>query len=132
MTDYSELVKALRYCAESGDFKCGKDCPMHTEYPNCLTKMDTDAATAIEELQAIAHSHCVAASAYWEELEELKAKLPKRGEWIVKGANRIDCSVCGHSVCFAFGLSDGSFDLYKYCPKCGAKMEVQMVERNRG
>lgn len=50
---------------------------------------------------------------------------PKRGEWIVKGANRIDCSVCGHSVCFAFGLSDGSFDLYKYCPECGAKMEVQ-------
>lgn len=52
MTDYSELVKALRYCAESGDFKCGKDCPMHTEYPNCLTKMDTDAAAAIEALQA--------------------------------------------------------------------------------
>lgn len=25
MTDYSELVKALRYCAESGDFKCGKE-----------------------------------------------------------------------------------------------------------
>lgn len=49
---YDELVKALRYCAESGDFKCGKDCPMHTEYPNCLTKMDTDAAAAIEALQA--------------------------------------------------------------------------------
>ena len=58
-------------------------------------------------------------------IEALQAQLPKRGEWIVKGANRIDCSVCGHSVRFAFGLSDGSFDLYKYCPECGAKMEVQ-------
>ena len=52
MMDYSELIKALRYCAESGDFKCGNDCPMHTEYPNCLTKMDTDAAAAIEALEA--------------------------------------------------------------------------------
>ena len=48
--EYEKLVKALRYCAERGDFKCGKDCPMHTEYPNCLTKMDTDAADAIEFL----------------------------------------------------------------------------------
>lgn len=52
MSQYEQLVKALRYCAESGDFKCGKDCPMHAEYPNCLTKMDTDAADAIEALQA--------------------------------------------------------------------------------
>ena len=52
MTDYTELVKALRYCAERGDFKCGKDCPMRTEYPNCLTKMDMDAAAAIEGLQS--------------------------------------------------------------------------------
>ena len=60
-----------------------------------------------------------------EKMIELAKGLPKRGEWIVKGANRIDCSVCGHSVCFAFGLSEGSLNLYKYCPECGAKMEVQ-------
>ena len=52
MTDYTELVKALRYCAESGDFNCNKDCPMYPNYPRCLTKMDMDAAAAIEELQA--------------------------------------------------------------------------------
>lgn len=50
--NYEELVRALRYCAERGDFNCGKDCPMRTEYPNCLTKMDMDAAAAIEALQA--------------------------------------------------------------------------------
>lgn len=68
------------------------------------------------ELHAELEKWVSAAEQAWE---------PKRGEWIVKGANRIDCSVCGHSVCFSFGLIDGSFDLYKYCPECGAKMEVQ-------
>ena len=98
MESYDSLVKALRSDAAS--------------------QYTRDAAAAIEALQA--------------EVAELKQvnmeifeDLPKRGEWIVKGANRIDCSVCGHSVCFAFGLSEGSLDLYKYCPECGAKMEVQ-------
>lgn len=52
MTDYTKLVEALRYCAESGDFNCNKDCPMYPNYPKCLTKMDMDAAAAIEELEA--------------------------------------------------------------------------------
>lgn len=75
-----------------------------------------DAATAIEELKAIAHSHCVAASSYWEELEELKAQLPKRGEWIQKGAvgwPKWECSVCH---------SEGRGD-YIRCPWCGAVMD---------
>lgn len=50
MIDYTELVKALRCCAESGDFNCNKDCPMYPNHPKCLTKMDMDAAAAIEEL----------------------------------------------------------------------------------
>ena len=66
MTDYTKLVKALRYCAESGDFNCNKDCPMYPNYPKCLTKMDMDAAAAIEALQA---------------------QLPKRGE--MKNADKI-------------------------------------------
>ena len=52
MTDYTKLVEALRYCAESGDFNCNKDCPMYPNYPKCLTKMDMDAAAAIVDLQA--------------------------------------------------------------------------------
>lgn len=84
MTDYSELVKALR-----DEDNC-----------NILDYID-DAAAAIEDLQA---------------------QLPKRGKWIVNGANRIDCSVCGHSICFASVLSKGSLTGYNYCPRCGAKM----------
>ena len=103
MMDCDKLVKALRYCAESGDFKCGKDCPMHTEYPNCLTKMDTDAAAAIEALQA---------------------QLPKRGEWI-NSKERMRPDMC--SVCGCIYEADRFMDkiAWNYCPNCGAKMEVQ-------
>ena len=88
MTDYTELVKALRYCAESGDFKCGKDCPMHKEYPHCLTKLDTAAAAAIagireagagvsaslaEELKAVRAELAEARSAYAESAKKYSA-----------------------------------------------------------
>lgn len=102
MTDYSERVKALRVC---GSIRYGIRCISCPYNGNgCHEKLCTDAADAIEALQA---------------------QLPKRGEWIVKGANRIDCSVCGHSICFASVLSKGSLTGYNYCPRCGAKMEVQ-------
>ena len=114
MAEYAELIKALRLC-QFGECGCGK-CyykelkgdwcteDNHPEFFDCDDKLKLDAAAAIEALQA---------------------QLPKRGEWIVRGANRVDCSVCGHSICFAFGLSEGSLTGYNYCPNCGAKMEVQ-------
>ena len=66
-----------------------------------------DAAAAIEELQA-----------------EVKRLEPKRGEWIDRYdeddkpffKRKYVCSACGHWN--TYGKS-------KYCPKCGAKMEVQ-------
>lgn len=111
MTDYTELVKALRYCAERGDFKCGKDCPMRTEYPNCLTKMDMDAAAAIEALQA-----------------DVKRLEPKRGEWIDGDGRRVTarCSVCGH-----LRLGNGAEYANKhvhFCENCGSKIGGQNDE----
>lgn len=157
MTDYTELVKALRIHTT-----LGVDCDECSYYDDCRIhgngqeNMIKDAAAAIEALQAevkrlkecndelreaqtyidhygdkwMTSAKDVPTSAYNHgymdgKNEAEQALEPKRGEWIVKGANRIDCSVCGHSVCFAFGLSEGSLDLYKYCPECGAKMEVQ-------
>ena len=107
--NYEELVKALRSASTVS---------------TAWEKLMHDAAAAIEELQAIAHSHCVAASSYWEELEELKAQLPKRGEWIDRYdeedkpffKRKYVCSACSHWN--TYGKS-------KYCPNCGAKMEVQ-------
>lgn len=141
MKDYNELVEALRYCAESGDFKCGKDCPMHTEYPNCLTKMDTDAAAAIEALQAAeptekqvvdyCHKRClvVLGADLFHELKASYGKLPKRGKWITIRLNN-GGSYTGCSCCEAPIPTDTMLDYIpesesKYCYSCGAKMEVQ-------
>ena len=122
MTDYTKLVEALRYCAESGDFNCNKDCPMYQNYPRCLTKMDMDAAAAIEALQA---------------------QLPKRGEWIIEGAYTYNlrelngeayepvyrCSCCNRQTESYLRLDEPKMpedaDFPEYCPHCGAKMEVQ-------
>jgi hypothetical protein len=126
MKDYTELAKALT-CGNDGKLPChNNECPYWVDQWHGIglcnvIKKDADAASAIEALQAELEKKRTA-DCWGCKCEKLE---PKRGEWIVKGANRIDCSVCGHSVCFAFGLSDGSFYLYKYCPECGAKMEVQ-------
>lgn len=48
-------------------------------------------------------------------IETLRAQLPKRGEWIMDGRYTRHCSICNESVAWP----------EKYCPNCGAKMEVQ-------
>ena len=71
-------------------------------------------------------------STAWEKLmldaasaiEALQAQMPKRGEWIDRYdeddnpffKRKYVCSACGHWN--TYGKS-------KFCPKCGAKMEVQ-------
>ena len=184
MTDYTKLVKAFRYCAESGDFNCNKDCPMYPNYPKCLTKMDMDAAAAIEalekalieeneasddlyriscekqskieELQAevkrlkecndelreaqtyidhygdkwLTSAKDVPTAAYEhgyaDGRDEAEAQLPKRGGWEreldVHNEPFYQCSVCGE--CFDSNR-DSTHEVFKYCPDCGAKMEVQ-------
>ena len=123
MSDYTELVKALRYCAESGDFNCNKDCPMYPNYPKCLTKMDMDAAAAIEALQAEIESseqNCqqqlIAMARHNAELQaEVKRLQDKLCDWCAvcpKERRRPeDCEMLGENPVM-------------YGPS-GAKMEVQ-------
>ena len=124
--NYEQLVKALRYCAESGDFNCNKDCPMHPNYPKCLTKMDMDAAAAIEALQAEVKRlkmHCADCEYGNSPWPEEPGHEPKRGEWIIHGEPPmlvIECSVCGQKY-FNHVMQEKA----KYCSMCGAKMEVQ-------
>ncbi len=111
MTDYRELVKALR-CVEYKP-ECGSsDCP----YWSCLGCMDRqlmeDAAAAIEALQA---------------------QLPKHGEWIEENrrprSSQFVCSECHRTAYDPQPTRDKAWRKrcrYAYCPNCGAKMtEVQ-------
>ena len=99
MTDYTELVKALR-CKRDDCEGCDisffdKDEGWMCQY----AAKDDDAAAAIEALQA---------------------QLPKRGKWVGVSpmVDTVQCSVCGGQL-FSAELET------PYCPWCGAKMEVQ-------
>lgn len=105
MTEYSELVKALRSASTVS---------------TAWEKLMHDAAAAIEALQAevgrleMRCADCEYASKPWPELE------PKRGEWVGVSpmVDTVQCSVCGGQL-FSAELKT------PYCPYCGAKMEVQ-------
>ena len=101
MTDYTELVESLRHCAIDRNCQaCEYDTTRH-----CVDHLKTDAADAIEAL------------------------LPKRGEWISYEFNTNGtwhkCSVCGVAYQYKDAPNSGWWINHKYCPNCGAKMEVQ-------
>lgn len=104
MTDYTELVEALRVCASACGCKtCERD--LYCE----PTKMLSDAAAAIEALQA---------------------QLPKRGEWIEENrrprSSQFVCSECHRTAYDPQPTRDKAWRKrcrYAYCPNCGAKME---------
>ena len=110
MTDYTELVKALRCCGNiSTDCLV---CPWDKYgFGMCAEKLLTDAAAAIEELQA---------------------QLPKRGEWVEENrrprSSQFVCSECHRTAYDPQPTRDKAWRKrcrYAYCPNCGAKMEVQ-------
>ena len=101
------LVEALRHCVsdEKGVTKCA-GCPYYPDITGCMDRLQTDAAAAIEALQA---------------------QLPKRGKWIYHPKDAIEmmftlpkCSICGHE----------SSDALNYCPNCGSLMVGENDERN--
>lgn len=108
MTDYRELVKALRIHT-SADIECDEcayydDCYIHGPGE----KMIADAAAAIEALQA---------------------QLPKRGEWVEENrrprSSQFVCSECHRTAYDQQPTRDKAWRKrcrYAYCPNCGAKM----------
>lgn len=115
--DYKKLVKALR-CPDFGDVPCSHpDCNYWSVYACKARVVITDAADAIEALQA---------------------QLPKRGEWqkakpkgvVTYSDGYAECSHCHEAIWLGWGMN--------FCPHCGtqnkiidpddydgAKMEVQ-------
>jgi rubrerythrin len=104
MTDYDKLVKALRILQDKNSL---------SYYKRQVCK---DAADAIEALQAELEKKRTA-DCFGCKCEKLE---PKRGEWIhVEGDEPWEwrCTAC-HKI--AEGLGE-----FRFCPNCGAKMEVQ-------
>lgn len=133
---YDELVKALR-CMElrlsCNECEYGVWSESGEAWGCEFERKNDDAAAAIEALQALlkeadkkqAYQHDYVCELV-AEVEELKAQLPKQGEWIDDGTKYgihwFKCSVCGESQDIPTVMLK---PYYKYCPNCGAKMEVQ-------
>lgn len=113
MTDYTELVKALR-CENTGDDECGSsDCPYWSGLGCMDGQLMEDAAAAIEALQA---------------------QLPKRGEWIEENrrprSSQFVCSECHRTAYDPQPTRDKAWRKrcrYAYCPNCGAKMNIRRM-----
>lgn len=154
MTDYTELVKALRYCTNE-DNVCTqeKNCGYYGKGFFCQDSLMNDAAAAIEALQEYLAASNDEVNHLAESNKELQAELkelcdkkrefkracglivdepmqmPKRGEWVPYEFNTNGtwhkCSVCGVAYKYKDAPNSGWWINHKYCPNCGAKMEVQ-------
>lgn len=137
--NYEELVNALRHCVsdEKGVTKCA-GCPYYPDITGCMDRLHTDAAAAIETLQAELEKKR-AADCWGCKCEKVE---PKRGEWVVFNKQMLinlenareqykelgyphrtelglQCSNCRKVTYVDSGIK------YEFCPHCGAKMEVQ-------
>lgn len=123
MTDYSELVKALRECA-SDDPDCIYNCPYYN-HDVCADDLKSDAAAAIEALQAEVTFYkkrvCELCGTCPDDMSDPNnCEIAGHGMWV--GVNplvdSVQCSICG-GMLYSKELET------PYCPYCGAKMEVQ-------
>ena len=143
MTDYIELVKALRHYGKDlmpGE-RCKDSCP-YGDIALCLPKLKLDAAAAIEALnrlldqntqrcEALRKQLREAHESYERHLKDLEAQLPKQGEWVEDtttyagpGLSNYKCSLCG-KICGTWRRGLKPSELPNWCGNCGAKMEVQ-------
>ena len=114
MTDYEQLVKALRCETSNGGDCWEKKCQYLVcgSYAYCNSKrIMSDAAAAIEALQA---------------------QLPKRGKWIEDaktyagpGLSNYKCSLCG-KICGTWRRGLEPSELPNWCGNCGADMRAKM------
>lgn len=137
MTDYEELVKALRHLSTGRCDSC--KCELCAIYETCLTRCVLDAAAAIEALQADMKTY--GDTAFKEGYEmgfaagEARAEKrmePKHGEWVEENrrprSSQFVCSLCHRTAYDPQPSRDKAWRKrcrYSYCPNCGAKMEVQ-------
>ena len=131
MTDYTELIKSLKACEHDECYP--ERCDWFGKYQvdlRCKNILLANAADAIEDMAKhitemhervtvlqIDRGHLETEVKEWRRLNN-ENLLPKRGEWeLIDGAEpmRWGCSRCKYL----------SWETSSYCPRCGAKMEVQ-------
>ena len=123
--DREELIKALRY--DRGQYEKG----YADGKRDAIDRME-EALQAAEptERQVVdyCHKRClvVLEADLFHELKASYGKTPKRGEWI-EDRTEIVCSKCHarFSDEIIFMNRNMENEALKYCPNCGAKMEVQ-------
>lgn len=57
-------------------------------------------------------------------IEDCEEAEPKKGRWIFTRYYVWECSECGKNPTRGMGYTQGKSELFRYCPHCGAKMEV--------
>ena len=148
-----ELVKALRHCVsdEKGVTKCA-GCPYYPDITGCIDRLHTDAASAIEELQAEvdeAKQHNTGLLNMKEMTEDemleyirttpvgplepmLIEQLHKQGKWVEDtttyagpGLSNYKCSLCG-KICGTWRRGLKPSELPNWCGNCGADMRAKM------
>ena len=134
MQSYTDLIKALRCCAEH-KYRCLECEFLH----DGVCSVMHDAAAAIEELEAevdkwtdVAYQDSLEQMKMQERIWELEALKeahikPSYGEWLTVEVNPLDrmhnpiyectCSRCHEEYTLA--------TIPNYCPNCGAKMDVE-------
>jgi predicted nucleic-acid-binding Zn-ribbon protein len=68
--------------------------------------------------------NCVCGCSSYRHIERMASVTPqpKVGKWLAKSFHEVYCDNCG----FDFDIMTNEFmDKMKYCPNCGAKMEVE-------
>ncbi|MBO7070505.1 MAG: hypothetical protein J6W09_04350 [Bacteroidales bacterium] len=128
MSDYSELVKALRLC-QFGECGCGK-CyykelkgdwcteDNHPEFFDCDDKLKLDAAAAIESLQAKVADYEDTLKWHQKEFAELRAMIDDANE-------RLEVGKAGNQ----YKLIEPKNKRYTLrCPKCGTVVGLMEVQ----
>ena len=126
-SNYEQLIEALRCKGLSKECdSCGygfRYCPDSECNDAChVERIIDDAAAAIEALETEIRESMQKCAECGD------ANMPKRGEWIVTTETSDDGTVSQHincSVCGFYWREPKHRKVFKRCPNCGAKMEVQ-------
>lgn len=60
-----------------------------------------------------------------EQISEAPAVEQKKGRWIFTRYYVWKCSECGKNPTMGMGYTQRKSELFRYCPNCGASMEVR-------